>query len=127
MVEGAVYSALQSLVNNRCYPLVFPQPREGIPEWPAIRYTVVSSVNEASICGTDSVDTDDTLMQLDIVAKTLGAAIVLRDQVISAMMGLSPPAVRVGSGFQTFDEETRTYRVTLDYLFSASSVAPGSP
>ncbi|MEO8630200.1 MAG: DUF3168 domain-containing protein [Betaproteobacteria bacterium] len=126
MIEGVIFTALKALVGNRCYPNTFLQPESGLPTWPAIRYTITGSTSEVDICGTDSVDTDDTRVQLDIVAKTNGAAIVVRDQVIAAMMGLDPPAVRDGGGFQTFDDETKTHRIVLEYLFCASSAA-GSP
>lgn len=128
MIEGVVNAALKGLVANRCYPVIFPQNEAGdiTIAWPAIRYTIVSSDNPADICGTDSMDTDDTRVQIDVVAKTHGAAVTLRDQVITAMMGLSPPAVRVGNGFQGWDSETKTYRIILDYLFTASS-GGGSP
>lgn len=126
MIEGVVFTALRSLVGDRCYPNTFEQPADGhLPTWPAIRYTVISSDNAPDICGTDNVSTDDTLVQIDIVAKTHGAAVTLRDQAINALMGLDPPAVRQ-SQFQTYDSETKTHRITMDYLFSASTVA-GSP
>lgn len=126
MIEGVVFTALRSLVGDRCYPITFLQPPDNtLPTWPAIRYTVTSSDNAADICGTDDVDTDDTFVQIDIVAKTHGAVLTLRDQVITAMMGLTPPATRQNQ-FQFHDEITKTYRVTLDYQFSASSPA-GSP
>lgn len=127
MIEGVVFTALRSLVSDRCYPNTFEQPPDGrLPTWPAIRYTVIASTPTPDICGTDDVLTDDVLVQLDIVAKTHGAALSLRDQVITAMMGLSPPAVRNGSGFTDYDLTTKTYRITLDYLFAGSS-AGGSP
>lgn len=128
MIEGVVFTALRSLVGDRCYPNTFEQPPDGrLPTWPAIRYSVISSESAVDICGTDNVDTDDTIVQLDIVAKTHGAAVTLRDQVITAMMGLSPPAVRQPGGFTAYDEVTKTYRITLDYLFAGSSSAGGSP
>ena len=126
MIEGVVFTALRSLVGDRCYPNTFEQPPDGrLPTWPAIRYTIISSDNAPDICGTDNVSTDDTTVQLDLVAKTHGAVITLRDQVINAMMGLDPPAVRQ-SQFQTYDEVTKTHRIVIDYFFSASTVA-GSP
>lgn len=128
MIEGVVNAALKSLVANRCYPVTFPQNEAGeiTNAWPAIRYQIISSESAPDICGSDYVDTDDTRVQIDIVAKTHGAATTLRDQVIAAMMGLSPPAVRIGDGFQGWDSETKTFRIGLEYLFSASSVG-GSP
>jgi len=60
-----------------------------------------------------------------LVAQTHGAVVTLRDQVIAAMMGFPLPAVRQ-SRSQDRDEETKTYRVTLEYLVSPSSDG-GSP
>ena len=124
MIEGLIFGALKGLVGNRCYPNTFEQPGSELPAWPAIRYVVISSDNVADICGTDTVDTDDVRVQLDLVAKTHGAVVVLRDQVITAMMALALPAVREGTQ-QTYDSETKTHRVILDYLISQSS--NGSP
>lgn len=120
MIEGVVFTALNSLVNGRCWPNKFEQQADR-PLWPAIRYTVVASDNEESICGTDDVSTDDTRVQLDGVALTHGAVLALRDQIIVRMMGLDPPAIRLPGGFQTYDAETKTHRVMLEYLFQASS------
>ncbi len=125
MVEGLIFDALKGLVANRVYPNEFVQPDGSLPTWPAIRYTIISSVSEADICGTDTVDTDDVSVQLDIVARTHGAVIALRDQVIAAMMSLGLPATRQ-SNSQERDAETKTYRVTLEYLVSQSS-GMGSP
>lgn len=124
MIEGAIYGALKGLVANRCYPITFEQPGDALPVWPAIRYTIVSSVSEVDICGTDTVDTDDVRVQLDLVAKTHGAVVALRDQVITAMMALAIPARRESTQ-QEYDQETKTYRVIMDYLLSQSS--NGSP
>lgn len=120
MIEGVVFTALRGLVMDRCYPSTFPQEPE-LPVWPAIRYSIISSDNEESVCGTDDVSTDDTRVQVDIVAKTHGAAVALRDLVITNMMGLDPPAARQPGGFQTYDSDTKTHRVVLEYVFQASS------
>lgn len=126
MIEAVVFNALRGLVSDRCYPTTFEQPPDGrLPTWPAIRYTVISSDSVVDIDGTDSAETDDTLVQIDLVAKTHGAVVTLRDQVINAMMGLDPPAVRQNS-IQLYDAETKTHRIVLDYLFTASS-GGGSP
>lgn len=126
MIEATVFTALRSLVNDRCYPARFPQNEKGdiTTQWPAIRYTVVSAFNDADVCGTDTVDTDDTEIQIDAVAMTHGAMIALRDQVISAMQTTTPPCIRSGR-FETYDPETRTYRATLQFTFHPSS--GGSP
>jgi hypothetical protein len=125
MLEGLLYTMLGPLVNSRCYPLTFIQPDGELPRWPAIRYTLLNGVDSNDICGSTTVDTDDTSVQLDLVAQTHGAVITLRDQVIAAMLGFSIPATRQ-SNSQEYDEQTKTYRVTLEYLISPSSGA-GSP
>jgi len=119
VISGVVFGALKNLVSNRCYPNTFPQP-PAVPIWPAIRYTIISSVNEADLCGTDTVDTDDTRVQVDVVAKTEGAAATLRDQVITAMQTTDPPCARDG-WFETYEAETETHRISLDFIFYASS------
>lgn len=121
MITGVVYGALKGLVSDRCYPSTFPQP-PAVPTWPAIRYTVISSEPVPDICGTDDGETDATEVQIDYVAKTYGAAVALRELGRAALMVTDPPCVR-GSGFETFDAETKTHRVSDDYLFHPSSAS----
>lgn len=127
MIEATVFGALRSLVNDRCYPARFPQNEKGeiTTLWPAIRYTVISAFNDADICGTDTVDTDDTDIQIDGVAMTHGAMVALRDQIIAALQSTNPPCIRTGTRSETFDAETRTYRTTMQFTFHPSS--GGSP
>ena len=127
MIESTVYGALRSLVNDRCYPMRFPQNEKGeiTTLWPAIRYTVVSAFNDADICGTDTVVTDDTEVQIDGVAMSHGAMITLRDQIIEQMQTTDPPCIRT-SRVETFDAETRTYRAILQFTFHPSTEG-GSP
>jgi len=135
MISGVVYTALRSLVNDRCYPNAFPQ--EAInppgtttallnaPTWPSIRYQIVTSVNEATICGTDDTSTDNTRVQIDVVARTYGAMIALCDQVITALMTTDPPCTRENLIFFK-DEATDTHQGIMQFVFYASSAA-GSP
>jgi len=135
MIEGLIYTALRSLVNDRCYPNAFPQeaisppgtttPVLVSPTWPVIVYQIISSVNEPTICGTDGFATDDTRVQIDVVAKTYGAMRALCEQVIAALESTDPPCTR--QGFFTFkDNVTNTHQGTIDFVFYASSAA-GSP
>ncbi len=136
MISGVIYTALQSLVSGRCYPSRFPQDASGAPgtsaptlsapQWPAIRYTIVDAQNEPTICGTDSVETDDTRVQIDVVALTHGAMLTIRDQVIAALLSTDPPGYRENY-FETWDAETKTHRGILLFSFFASSAAGGSP
>lgn len=127
MISGIVFSALRNLVNGRCWPNHFMQPDQGPPTWPAIRYTVIASEPTPDIEGTADVLLDDVRVQLDLVDRTYGGVATLRDEVIAVMETLSPPAVRQPSGFETFDVETKTHRVVLEYVFYQSSALTGSP
>lgn len=122
MIEAVIFTALKGLVSNRCYPSTFPQKDDGTlaTRLPAIRYTVVSVSPVLDVCGTDDGSTDDTQVQLDLIAASHPEALTLRDQVIAALQDTDPPCAREG-GFVTFDEETRTHRVVIDYVFSPSS------
>lgn len=137
MIGGVVYTALRGLVNDRVYPNRFPQTMvappgsevpsvDVAPKWPAIRYTVTNANNEADVCGTDDTSTDDTDVQIDVVALTYGAMVSLRDQVISAMQGLDPPCTREAM-FELPDADTMTHRCILTYRFFASTPGGVSP
>jgi hypothetical protein len=136
MIGGVIFTALRGLVNDRCYPNAFPQEDIAAPgtsemppakpTWPAIRYTVISVDNEGSVCGTDTTDTDNTTLQIDVVALTYGAMITLRDLVIAALQATDPPSQRVGL-IETKDAETKTHRCILTYEFQASSPGGVSP
>jgi len=122
VITGVVYSALKDLVDERCYPSTFPQPKSGDPVWPAIRYTVITTEPIPDICGTDTGDTDEISVQIDYVAKTHGAVVALRDQGRIALLMTFPPCTR-GAGFETYDSETKTHRATDDYQFHPSSIS----
>lgn len=128
MISALVFQTLKGLVHNRVYPNTFEQPSGQPPRWPAIRYTVIASEPTPDICGTVGVNLDDVRVQLDIVAQTYGAAVVLRDQVIAAMaLVTTVPMMRQSSGFETYDDETKTHRIVIEYVFYPSSALTGSP
>jgi uncharacterized protein DUF3168 len=115
MISGVIFQSLRSLVDNRVYPSTFPQT----PTWPAIRYTIR---REAAIvlCGTDLGQTDDSRVQIDVVAQSYAATVALRDQVIAALDDVSPPCTREFEA-ETYDTETKTHRVILEFSFYPSS------
>lgn len=118
-VPQVVYTALRGLVSDRCWPNRFAQP-DAAPVWPAIRYVVVDAAAEAGLCGTDSEDTDDVRVQIDLVASTYALMRTLKAQAIAALAATDPPCSRVSS-FETYDAETRTHRAMLEYVFQQSS------
>ncbi len=120
MIDTVVRAACKSIFSGRFYPDTFLQKDGGLPQWPAGRYTVISAENGETVCGTDDQSTDDTRVQIDVVHNTYDGREALVALVIEAMMDLDPPCSRVGL-FKTYDEDTRTYRTVLDYLFYASS------
>jgi hypothetical protein len=136
MITGVLFTALRSLVSDRCYPSRFPQedvaapgtvaPALSSPTWPAIRCTVVDAEADPTICGTDTVDADNTTVQIDVVAQTHGAMITLRDQVIAALQSSDPPSTREGY-LELWDAETKTHRGILTYQFHASTPGGVSP
>jgi Protein of unknown function (DUF3168) len=120
MIDTVVRAACKSIFNGRFYPDTFLQRDGGLPQWPAGRYTIIDAVNAETVCGTDDQTTDDTRVQIDVVANNYAERETLVEQVIAAMMNLDPPASRVNL-FKTFDEDTRTYRTVLDYIFYPST------
>ena len=121
-VSTVIYTALQGLVSTRCYPNEFPQRDGSLPTWPAIRYTIVSEFAPPSQCGTNDESTDDTSVQIDVVAKDYAAMRTLKGQVITALQSTDPPCARDG-GQELWDAETKTHRAVLFYTFQASSPA----
>ena len=120
-VASDLYTALAPLVGNRCYPVTFPLTPPN-PQWPAIRYTPISIVPPAALCGNGGDDASDFRAQLDLVAVNYSAVQALRTSVMAEMVDFEPPAILENS-FDGYDAETKTYRVTLDYVIYASAMA----
>jgi hypothetical protein len=120
MIESVVNSACKAIFDNRFYPNTFVQRDGGLPQWPAGRYQIVSATNAGTVCGTDDETTDDTRVQIDIVAQTYQEMMDKATAVIAAMQNLDPPFVRDNKQV-TFDEPTRTHRTILDFIAYPSS------
>lgn len=118
-IETDLFDVLGPLVGDRCYPEVFPL-KTPVPQWPAIRYSVVSEVPAVMLCGDTGVEANTTRIQLDLVAASVPAVRGLRDSVIAALENFDPPAVR-DSGAMNWDLETDTFRYTMDYTFYPST------
>ncbi len=121
----AVVAALRPLVAGRVYTRTFEQP-SGLPTWPAIRLLVVSAVPYPDACGDGGDGGSDFRLQIDVAHSASAgesALQTLRAQVMTAMAALGPEYVWSGE-FSDFDEETKTNRVTLDYMVYLSSDPP---
>jgi hypothetical protein len=119
--ETIIFSALKGFVSNRCYPDTFPQ-EPAIPVWPAIRYTQIGGTIDEDVCGSGTAETDNSEFQIDIVAATATARATLRDQVRTAMLGLSIPNALTLAPIHEFDAETKTYRCIMRFVIYGSSL-----
>lgn len=117
-VGDVLKATLGSLVGNRVHALTFPQDRA--PVWPAIRFSIVADTPFADQCGSEDEATDDVRVQLDVVALAYDDMKTLKSAVIAAMANTTPGCERVG-GFETFDDETKTNRAVVEYVFHPSS------
>lgn len=115
-----VVGLLSALVDGRIYASTFPQEASA-PTWPAIRFSVISEEPFADQCGSETTATDDTRVQIDVVAATYDEMLTLKAAVIAAMATSAPPAQRETGGFETFDSDTKTHRAVLDYTLQPSS------
>lgn len=122
-LQTLLFSALKSLVNNRVYPTKFPEVP--VRTWPAIRYTVIDRVHSNTIDGSGDDNTAESRIQLDLVDNSYADVQELRLAVIAVMDDFFPP-VLIDGDQDTYDAETKTDRVILDYVFYPSSPA-GSP
>jgi len=124
-LEADLFTALRTLVANRVYPETFIQPNGALPVWPSIRYDLISEVPMRTLCKDSGDDAPDTRVQIDGVDKTFMQARALRISIMAAMQSFVPPAV-LENTFSEYDTETKTFRVSMDYVIYKSSPA-GSP
>lgn len=115
-IETDIHAALDQLVAVRVYPSTFPQA----VVWPAIRFTLVSTVPVVDICGDGTDATAFNRVQIDVVSVGYMAMRTLRLQVMAEMRAFNPPAILENS-IDDFDSETRTHRAILDYLIHGST------
>lgn len=123
-IDTVVRAALKTLCEGRVYPTTFIQKDSGLPQFPAIRYTVIGGESYEDICGTDDGSTDDPRVQIDVVANSHAERKTVVAEVLAAMMDLDPPCARDGTPRDVYDEPTRTYRAVIDFVFSPSSETP---
>jgi len=125
--EAAIFEALKSAVDNRCYPIVFPQQPK-LPVWPAIRYTRISATPVITLEGDGGDETADSDFQIDLVALNNAQLVALRAEVMARMKAILDPVQPVWTGESAeYDFETKTHRCRLDYTFYPSSGDGNSP
>ncbi len=122
--ETELFGALSPLTaltddGRACYVNNFPQKGEPSP-WPAIRWTVVSGVPEATICGNGSDIETDFRIQIDGITATAKLRTALRLAIQAAMSSLATPCL-CDNFEDSYDVESRGYRTRLDYLLLPSS------
>jgi len=117
-ISSELNAALSGLVSGRVYPDIFKQDCP----YPAMRYTHVSAVPGATICGSGGEDAADYRIQLDIVAKTGVERDALRTAALAAIDAMATPAV-IDSWDSSYDIEAKAYVTRIDILVHPSTPA----
>jgi len=124
-IATALVTALAPVVASRVYRNVFPQP-PAAPVWPAIRYTFASVSASQDICGDGGEETADYRVQIDLVDLESKGPTSFEN--ISALVkaALAPlqPIYVWDSEFEEFDLDTKTNRLSMDYLVYPSTPSP---
>jgi len=123
-IATALVAKLKPLVAGRVYRNVFPQAK-ALPVWPSIRYTFASTTPNQDICGDGGEETADYRVQIDVVMlESAGATAfaTLCTAVKTAMQDFRPIWVW-DSDFEDYDAETKTNRLSIDYMVYLSSPA----
>lgn len=105
------YNAIKTLASGRVYPLVAPQ---GV-DYPALVYTPVDQEHILGMNGLHGVQR--VRVQVDAYARTYAEAIALQDQVRDAVVASKSTVAEVRMVLTDFEEETRLYRVAVDYTY----------
>jgi hypothetical protein len=120
-----IKTALNGLVQNRVYRLIFPQP-PAAPVWPAIRYTFVSTVPRATWCGDNGEAGAEYRLQIDVVdaeSKGFTSFITFCNSVKSSIKAANVD-YHLENQLEDFDEETKTLRMILEYSIFTSNTNP---
>jgi hypothetical protein len=115
-----LFDTLGPLVQGRAYRTAFPQPAT-LPEWPAIRFHFISALSESTVCGTGLEDSDDVIVQIDVVHTSAKLLDALVTQVVAAMQNYPEPVTRGARRDDPYEPTTKTFRASLDYTISLSA------
>jgi hypothetical protein len=122
----AALSAVPSLAYGgkvAVHPDTFPQ-EPSVPRVPAVRYTLVGGTVYPSLCGNELLSTADPRYQFDVIHSTPALREALVDLVIAALDAMTPIGTLQEVPFTQFDQETKRFRSTFDYVFQPSSASP---
>ena len=120
----ALVAKLRPLVSGRVYRRVFPQS-PSVPVWPSIRYTFASTTPNQDICGDGGEETADYRVQIDVVMLESAGETAFSNlctAVKAAMQDFRPVWVW-DSDFEDSEPETKTNRLTIDYMVYLSTPA----
>lgn len=107
----AFFDAIKTLASGRVYPLVAPQDAT----YPLLVYTCVA---DEKFWGVDNYQGIARIrVQVDAYAETYAAANALQAQVQAALVANLGRIVDVRLVLTDFEEETRLYRVAVDYTY----------
>lgn len=118
-VERVIFQALRSLVADRVYEDTIPQLKQ--PVWPAMRWSVIGGAIANDLCGSGAAQTDDVLVQLDIVSINAAERRGLVAAARIALLSLSVPCLLQGGPRQEYDAEMKVYRASIDFTLFYSS------
>lgn len=123
-IATALVAKLKPLVSGRVYRRKFPQS-PALPVWPSIRYTFVSTTPGQDLCGDGGEETADFRVQIDVVMLESAGETAFSNlctAVKTAMQDFRPIWVW-DSDFEDYDPDTKTNRLTADYMVYLSSPA----
>ncbi|MBU1567715.1 MAG: DUF3168 domain-containing protein [Proteobacteria bacterium] len=107
-IEGDVKDVLDSLVSNRCYPVVAPDN----PTRPYIIYQVITNVPNVLLDGPGGLER--RRMQIDIWAETYASQKSLEAQVFSAMAAATFSNIPLMAQ-DSYEPETKLFRSIMEF------------
>jgi hypothetical protein len=101
--------AVSAVIASRCFPVVLPQN----VTLPAVSYQRISGGQENSLKGSSNLE--NPRIQVDVWGTTYSAVKDLAAKVMAAMRAASTFKALVISDQDLFEDETETYRVSIDF------------
>jgi hypothetical protein len=112
-IQEAVYAAITTNMAGRVYPNRAPQT----VTLPYATYSVISQIEYPSLAGLGSLNAR-TRVQIDVVAATYTEAQTRAATVRADLHAALGAGAHLDSWQDLFDDETRLYRVAMDWILS---------